>query len=1052
MDILAKNLLILASAGSGKTFQLGNRVIGLVARGVAPERIVALTFTRKAAGEFADSVLTKLADAAASEATAAELRKDLALPDADFGEALERVVRVLPRIMLGTMDSFFAKVIRGFQYEMGLTGGRFDLLEGARAAAARDELLSSLLGAAPAQRGGDNEFLHAFRRAMLGKEDLKVLDELREFVAEWQGHYRAARNLAWGPDLLAGAALGDWEDRKQDLLATVWQGLDAIQTTDKRQRAALEKALEALAAHAIGSGSLGGANGLLESMLAAVAAGGTGALGVKFYKDFEIGGAAGGALREAMELAAQCEMAAALQRTRAVREVVAGFDALCEQRLRRRGMLGFDDVKFLMGEWVNTEEARLRREAVDFRLDARYDHWLLDEFQDTSRADWLGLVPLMDEAAAAGEGSMFIVGDRKQAIYAWRGGQVGLFDEVMRRYQGGLEIEPMAESWRSCPQVLELVNKVCDNPELLQKLFGEAADRWRWQKHEAAAKLQTPANCGEARVEVVAGKWAERLERLAELLAELGIGRRALSCGVLVRNNKQVREVADHLRAAGFDVIEEGRREPAKDNPVGIVLGHLLKWLADPADAFAREVIEMSPLAAVLSERFGEPWHAVWEGLSGRAASVGFAGMLEEVVDACWAGWSDFGRRRAGDLLAALAALDAQGGASVREAADRVERLEVSQSPGVAAVQVMTIHKAKGLGFEVVVVPDVPAEGIPQTQRFGVAQGDGWISQTPPKWARDILPLMRDAEARWAADQRYEAFCTLYVALTRAKRGLYVLLEPPSKSRDEDRASLSNWLEQALGSSGEPGVVYQSGAADWIDEVPPTAKKDDAAPPPPLGAGVMRRERSTPSSAQHQAAGTPLRQAASGMRFGSAVHAAFERVGWIDETPPGLPDDDAGRLVAGLLREAGLRGTFERSERNVELFCEQPIDALIDGRWLSGVIDRLHVHRDAAGAVTRVEVIDFKTDALGSLDELVARHGAQMQAYREVMERAFSGAKVECVLFSTYLKSLVSLAMAKARPLQGIGVENFLEKPASGRSPARPQIGCGNAGSGLHTW
>jgi ATP-dependent exoDNAse (exonuclease V) beta subunit len=128
MNILAKNLLILASAGSGKTFQLGNRVIGLVASGVAPERIVALTFTRKAAAEFADAVLTKLAKAAADEAAAAALRRDLALPEADFADALARVVRALPRVTLGTMDSFFGKVIRGFQYELGLTGGRFDLL------------------------------------------------------------------------------------------------------------------------------------------------------------------------------------------------------------------------------------------------------------------------------------------------------------------------------------------------------------------------------------------------------------------------------------------------------------------------------------------------------------------------------------------------------------------------------------------------------------------------------------------------------------------------------------------------------------------------------------------------------------------------------------------------------------------------------------------------------------------------------------------------------------------------------------------------------------
>lgn len=1005
MQILAKNLLILASAGSGKTFQLGNRVIGLVAGGVAPERIVALTFTRKAAGEFADAVLTKLAAAAGGGPAAPELRRELGLPDADFGAALERVVRALPRLTLGTMDSFFSKVVRGFQYELGLTGGRFDLLEGSRATAARDELLESLLGEAQAVTAGD-EFVHAFRRAMIGKEGLKVLDGLRKFVEEWQGRYRAAQAVAWGPDGLAGVALEDWEKHKRCLIEKVWNGLDGIAFTDKRQRAALEKVLVQLEAHTIGSGSLGGASGLLECVQEAVAVDGE-ALEVRYYKDFVIGGTAGGTLREALELAARCEMAAAVLRTRAVREVVAGYDRMCESRLRRRGLLGFEDVKVLMGAWAKTEDARLRREAVDFRLDARYDHWLLDEFQDTSRADWLGLLPLIDEAAGEGEGSMFIVGDRKQAIYAWRGGEVGLFDEVKRRYQGGLEIASMAESWRSCPEVLELVNCVCGNMELVRGLFGAAAERWQWQEHVAATPLQAPARRGEARVEVVAGKWPERLARLACLLGELGIGRRAVSCGVLVRNNDKVREVADHLRAAGFDVIEEGRREPAKDNPVGLVLGHLLQWLADPADAFAREVVAMSPLVEVLRGRWGEAWNGIWEGLTERAAAAGFAELIEELVEPCWAGWSDFGRRRAGDLIAALAELDAQGGATVREAADRVERLEVSQSPGVAAVQVMTIHKAKGLGFDVVVVPDVPGDGIPQAQRFTLAEGDGWICQTPPKWARAILPAMREAEARWAASQRYEAFCTLYVALTRAKRGLYVLLEQPAKARDGDKASLSNWLEQAVASSGEPGTVYQRGSAEWIEGVPPTEETAEFTGRPMLAAGVARRERVTPSGAKKQAAGKAHQRAAGGLRFGSEVHATFEQVAWVDEAAPVLAQDDAGRLVAGLLDCPALRAAFERGGRQVELFREQPIDAVVDGQWLSGVIDRLHVHRDAGGAVTRVEVIDFKTDALGSMAELSERYCGQMQAYREVMLRVYPAAKVECVLLSTHLMAAV---------------------------------------------
>lgn len=1005
MNILHKNLLILASAGSGKTFQLANRVIGLVAKGVAPEKIVALTFTRKAAGEFADSVLTKLATAAGEEKSATSLRRDLDLPNADFGESLERVVRVLPRLTLGTMDSFFAKVVRGFQYELGLTGGKFDLLEGPRAAAAADEILATILS--ETLEGGDgDDFLHAFRRANIGKEDQGVLGGLRGFVKRWQGRYRAAQNLEWGPEALAGARMEDWEEHKHALHAKILRGLDGIDYTRKGQREALEKVVEALLEHTIGSGSLGSASGLLEKVLEASSRG-NGPLEVKHYKEFLIGGPAGDALRDMVQLAARCEMATALVRTRAVREVVSVYDARCDKQLRRRGLLGFDDVKFLMGEWVKGEDARLRREAVDFRLDARHEHWLLDEFQDTSRADWMGLLPLIDEAAGDGEGTMFIVGDRKQAIYAWRGGEVGLFDEVIHRYRGGdLETESMAESWRSCPEVLALVNQVCGDAATMRELFGEASANWEWQAHFSATPLADPAKRGEARVELVEGKWDERLERLGGLLVELGVGERPLTCGVLVRSNALVRKVADELRAKGFDVIEEGRREPAKDNPVGITLGHLLKWLANPADSFAREVVEMSPLAGVLRAKFGEHWQQVWEGLLGSASRVGFAGMIEEVVEDCWVDWSDFGRRRAGDIMMALAGLDAQGGATPQQAAEWIERLEVSQSPGIAAVQVMTIHKAKGLGFDVVVLPDVPNDGIPSSQYFDVAEGEGWISQTPPKWARELIPEMREAEAAWAASQRYEAFCMLYVALTRSKRGLYVLLEPPAASQVADKPSLANWLARSIAADGRSGVVYQSGSPDWVETIRRTSREDKPTELPVLAAGIKRRERSTPSGAKLQTTAM-VAHSASGMRFGSEVHAAFEQVGWVDEAAPALPSGEGGQLVGELLKVPELRQLFERGGRPVELYCEQAVDAVLDGKWLSGVMDRLHLQRDPSGRVSRVEVIDFKTDALDEISGLVERYAGQMNAYREVMERAYPDAAVECILVSTRCRQTI---------------------------------------------
>ena len=135
-EILSKNLMILASAGSGKTFQLVNRMIGLIgAREADPARIVALTFTRKAAGEFADSVLLKLAACVADPAEARKLCEQIGA-DFEAPPVLARVVRALPALQLGTMDSFFARIVRGFQYELGLTGGTFELIEGARMEAA----------------------------------------------------------------------------------------------------------------------------------------------------------------------------------------------------------------------------------------------------------------------------------------------------------------------------------------------------------------------------------------------------------------------------------------------------------------------------------------------------------------------------------------------------------------------------------------------------------------------------------------------------------------------------------------------------------------------------------------------------------------------------------------------------------------------------------------------------------------------------------------------------------------------------------------------------
>lgn len=1000
MNILEKNLLILASAGSGKTFQLANRIIGLVARGVAPEKIVALTFTRKAAGEFADALLTKLASAADDPSTATNLRCDLGMPAADFAESLQRVVRALPRLTLGTMDGFFAKVVRGFQYELGLTGGPFQMIQGPQADALADGVLNSILGNV-SESTHQHGFVHAFRRATIGKENHSVTSALRRFVGSWQVLFQESSSLEWGPSHLFTHHPDDWEKSKAGLAASAMRGLDDITYTHSKQKGALEIAIGKLEAHVIGSGSLGKGPTLLDNILNAASTPGD-SLTVKSQKDFTITGITAQALRNMVELAAACELAAAILRTRALREVVSMFDETCELQLRRNGRLGFSDIKMLMGRWATNEDARLRREAVDFRLDARIDHWLLDEFQDTSRADWNGLLPLVDEAASDEDSSVFIVGDKKQAIYAWRGGDVTLFDEITSRYGSGLKTEPMDVSWRSCPEVLSLVNRICGDACTMTELFGNAAARWSWQDHVSAPPLKSPAKHGESRVEMT-GTWEERLDRLPELLSEIGVGKRSMTCGILLRGNEKAAQVADRLRAEKFDVVEEGRRKPATDNPPGLVILHLFKWLANPSDTFSREVVAMSPVVSPLRAAHGSSWSDIWHSLTREVSQRGFERSISRILASILSGWSDFGRRRTSELLSALADLDRMGETSTSIAADWLERLEMSQSPGEAAVQVMTIHKAKGLGFDVVVLPDIPDDSTPQTQYFDIASAGKWLTETPPKWARNLIPELVEAELEWGEKQRYESFCTLYVAVTRAKRGLYILLEPPAKSASPNKPSLSNWVARSVEADTSPGIIFQNGDPAWTESVPSLVESPSHVAMPSLKAPAPKRQRSTPTEGFHPTSTESHSPRIHGLAYGSDYHQLLQSIAWLDESPAALPPTKPGQHASRFFQIPEIAAIFQRRGRAIDLHREQSIGAIVGGDFITGTIDRLHIHRNASHEATLVEVIDFKTDAVDSPEVLVQRHHCQMHAYKSAVAAIHPQAEIRCLLLSTHL-------------------------------------------------
>ncbi len=419
-------------------------------------------------------------------------------------------------------------------------------------------------------------------------------------------------------------------------------------------------------------------------------------------------------------------------------------------------------------------------------------------------------------------------------------------------------------------------------------------------------------------------------------------------------------------------------------------------------------------------ESFGETSAHRWHACREKVTRDGMAGLLAELSAGLRrsGALNGFLEERLEGITRAAFDYDESGDRDFDSWIARLEKLKQREHSSSGAVQVMTLHKAKGLEFDLVVLPDLGGGAFDDPSKAGMlefkdAAGRIEVMLLPPKKALlEADPELKERFETWAADQCYERFCNLYVALTRAKHATYVLLPKAPKTASSQRR-FDLWLRDAVGDEEgkvnwvgrEWHALAQRGDAGWFKRSAQPALRDETPVEAiVLGEAVPRRQRTTPSGAK--AAGSIL-HSPDGMRFGRAVHVAFERVGWVDEETPVLPQSEAGDLVRSLIGMPELRSLFERRERNIELLREQPVEAILDGKWLSGVLDRLHVIRDAGGKVVALEAIDFKTDAVTNSEVLTERYAAQMAAYRRALQEAFNVSSVECVLVSTKLGSVV---------------------------------------------
>lgn len=1058
--------MILASAGSGKTYALTHRYVQLLALGAPPERIVALTFTRKAAGEFFDEILKKLARAARDPAYAAQIAGELDLrvdrqgrgvgeegagERQRFLELLRRVVDAMPRLSLGTLDGFYARIVRSFPLELGLAG-EFQVMEEAAAARERQRVLRRMFAVAGAPDAAQREFIEAFKRATFGVEEKQLSRVLDEFLDEYaEAYLDAPAATRWGDAAAIWPAGSEWLETnvKSEAAAEALRTALAGEPLNDKQRARLGAFCAALPEWRPGAPLPRTIEYLVEKALEAWPE--LEAITLE-RKKVELPAPARRALREVVVSIVGGEILRRLEMTRGLFAVLRGYERVYHETVRRAGRLTFADVLRLLlpaagaptltggyavgaTERERLEEARL---AIDWRLDAQFDHWLLDEFQDTSYAQWSVLTNLIDEIVQDPERrrSFFYVGDVKQAIFAWRGGDPRLFREIFDHYNrieaDTIGFAPLDVSWRSGEPVIAMVNRTFGDAGVLRTLL-PAATVDRWSKEWRAHQSKKPELGGYAELRHAVDKEARFAETL-RLLRETAPHRRGLSVAVLVRSNSIGAELADYLREGQIPAVAESDLHVARDNPLTCALLALLRAAAHPGDSLAQHHVRMTPLAAILTAEQITNHAALTRRVLAELHADGFATTIERWLRRLMPGIAGdtFSGERGRLLVAAAAEFDESGSRDVAEFLEFADRFTVRDTEAAGVVRVMTVHKSKGLGFDLVILPDLQGDSL-DTRREGLGvrkaadRSVEWVFDLPPKLFAECDPVLAQYNSEARADAAYENLCLLYVAMTRAKRAMYVITEPVTA-----KGTARNFPRLLHATLGE---TWAAGDPRWYEKIVAPAPAESSAAPTPaeaaVGAGaalpprparLLARRPSAMHAEQVPAAASFVLETSAGAQFGTDVHAMFAEIEWAEPAASeplakvwlstGMPPGAVAEALA-CLREPALAEVW-RPRKHAEVWRERAFEVVLDGVWVTGVCDRVVIEHDPAGRAQRAEVFDFKTDRVATDADIAAaveRHGAQLGVYRRVvaMLTGLPAAAVSCRLVFTRLRRLATM-------------------------------------------
>ncbi|MDR1675156.1 MAG: UvrD-helicase domain-containing protein [Tannerella sp.] len=839
-----------ASAGTGKTHKLTGEYLRLLFRGTdVHSRILSVTFTNKATEEMKSRIIQELHILASGQPS------DYLAPLTGLYRQTEEQIRTQARrIMIrllhdysafhvSTIDHFFQQTMRAFIREIGLQGNyRVEMDRDLVLSESIDSLLAGL------DRKEDRPLLEWLLRFSEDKvergETWDIRAEVRKLGQELFKEKYKSCSEAINRDIADKQALGRYRDALYAL----------IRATEAEARQIGEQGMAALARYdLLPSDFKGGSRSAL--FLFEQLAGGAMKEPTATFRDMADRVEAcytkttAPGKRQAIEAAWNAEAGDCLRRT------VAFFDRLthyytAREVIRYYYTLGIlSDISRQIRLWCEEKNCLLIADTTELlnrvidgsdvpfiyeKTGTRIDHYMIDEFQDTSEMQWHNFRPLVRESLAYRHDNL-IVGDIKQSIYRFRNSDWTLLDEKVRQdfTAEQTEEETLAENWRSHRLIVEFNNTFfAIAPSLLQQRYSEGLDgsalgpgqRERFANKIISAydrsflRVSPPfrSQDGHVRIELLSGSdgvsWKEeamrRLPAVIERLQDSGYALRDMA--ILVRTRAEGMLAAETLLAyrsahpdatCHYDFISDDALELGSSRSVRFMAG-MLHCLNRPDDPVAHR---LARIALILLRRETQP--AAETGSFAEAIRTDFPAetvaalrklshrplyeMAEGVYRLFEAVFPD------SEQVFIQSFLDLVAGYAEKEPADMDRFLEWWKEAGrqtkIAmpdtqnAIRILTIHKSKGLGFKAVIIP------------FGdwdADQKSGSILWCRPREAPfnqlHLAPvgysgaLNRTLFAEDYYHEKLHAYIdnlnALYVAFTRAKEELIVFV-PDAEAR-----------------------------------------------------------------------------------------------------------------------------------------------------------------------------------------------------------------------------------------------------------------------------